>query len=93
MNTKISLDHGNEFPFDAPDTFWKSDEPTPVVPARDWARAAARGIIADLQDRRGIKHELSTANIDEETRIELTESLAAIIRAAPSWWEGQREKL
>jgi hypothetical protein len=61
------LDHGNEFPFHE-------------KPATDWAERAALGVLADLTDRRGIKHELR--NCDDDVKAEIVESLAAIIRAS-----------
>lgn len=75
------LDHGATFPFDAPDSWWEdgySHLPPPA--AADWAIAAARGVIANLQDRRSIKHGFD--EIDEDVRSELVASLAAIIRRA-----------
>ena len=71
-------EHGAEFPYDGKDQ--KGSEIHPAIPATDWAHAAARGVLADLCDRRGIKWEL--AKVDEETRIELTASMAEIIRLA-----------
>lgn len=73
------LNHGAEFPYDAPDAWWEMAEPKPL-PATDWAHAAARGILADLTDRRGIKWALQ--EIDEDVRAELVASLSEIIRAA-----------
>lgn len=75
---KHSLERGAEYPYDAPDAWWDSGKDTP--PAKDWAHAAARGILHDLCDRRGIKRGFE--GIDEETRVEIVESLSAIIRAA-----------
>jgi hypothetical protein len=49
-------------------------------PPVDWAEAAALGILRDLNDRRGIKHEL--AEVDDDVRGEIVETMAAIIRAA-----------
>lgn len=46
----------------------------------DWAEAAALGILWDLSDRGGIKHELD--GIDDEIKAEIVEKMAAIIRAA-----------
>lgn len=40
----------------------------------------ARGVVADLQDRRAIKW--GFGDIDEEIRVEIISSLADIIRAA-----------
>jgi hypothetical protein len=73
------LKHGAEFPYDAPDAWWSvpSNEPPP---ASDWAHAAARGVIADLQDRHTIKRGFD--DIDEDVRAELVQTLASIIRAA-----------
>lgn len=74
-----SLKRGNHFPYDASDEWWHSS--AEVVPAAtDWAHEAARGILYDLSDRRGIKHGFS--GVDEDVRAEIAESLAAIIRAA-----------
>jgi len=78
---KHSLKHGNEFPFDAPDTWWNGDGKNPPKPT-DWAHSAARGIIADLQDRRGIKQELHEGSIEESVRSEIVNALAEIIRLA-----------
>ena len=75
-----ALRHGAEHPYDAPDTWREKDAAEPPPMAVDWAHAAARGILADLNGRRGIKWEL--AEVEEETRVELTASLAAIIRIA-----------
>lgn len=80
---KHQLEHGAEFPYDATDEWWGGDGKNPP-PAKDWAHAAARGVLADLNDRKGIKRELE--EVDEEVRIELVESLAEIIRlAAPTF--------
>lgn len=49
-------------------------------PPKDWAEHAALGVLNDLNDRRGIKHELSA--VDEEVRAEIVETLAGIIRQA-----------
>jgi hypothetical protein len=75
----FSLEHGNKFPYDAPDGWWDGPDASPP-PATDWAHAAARGILGDLTDRHTIKW--SFDNIDEETRAEIVQSLAAIIRLA-----------
>lgn len=76
MTAAISLNHGAKFSYDAPDE-WEVENPPP---AKDWAHAAARGVLADLQDRGGIKHGFN--NIDHEIRVEIVETLAAIIRLA-----------
>lgn len=73
---------GAEYPFDAPD-----DGVAPM--AVDWAVAAARGILADLSDRRGIKY--GFREIDADVRVEIVSSLAAICREARAIWDrGER---
>lgn len=73
-----SLELGNRYPYDASDRWWRrSNSPRPPR-AKDWAHKAARGILADLRDRRGIKHALE--NIDEDIRKEIVEAIAAVIR-------------
>lgn len=49
-------------------------------PSKDWAHAAARGVLADLGDRGGIKHELR--KVEPEIRAEIVESIGNIIRRA-----------
>lgn len=73
------LEQGARYPYDATDNWWK-DAGVAAPPAADWAHHAARGIMADLTDRRGIKY--SFDNIDEDVRIEIVTSLAEIIRIA-----------
>ena len=76
---RATLKHGNAFPYDAGDQWWNGDGTNPPKPT-DWAHSAARGVIADLSDRRGIKNVLS--GLDEETKAEIVRSLATIIRTA-----------
>lgn len=76
---ELSLAHGDEFPFDASDEWWASYDETAPAPG-DWAHRAARGVIADLKDRRDIKRGFE--NIDEDVRIEIVFTLAEIIRSA-----------
>jgi hypothetical protein len=59
-------------------------------PPKDWAEAAALGIIADLCDRSGIKHEMRAVGDDEGLSQEIVEAFAAIIRVAQSE-EARRE--
>lgn len=47
---------------------------------KDYAHRAARGIVSNLQDRRGVKNGFN--RIDEDMRIDIVESIAAIIREA-----------
>ncbi len=80
-NVKFALKHGNEYPFDAPDAWWKNTQPhLNPPPPTDWAHTAARAIVGDLLDRRGLRQSLQ--DIDEEVRKELVESMRLIIFAA-----------
>jgi len=65
---KIELLRGSEFPHDGN----HADS--------DWATIAARGVLHNLNDRRGIKWEL--AKVDDDIRAEIVETMADIIRAA-----------
>ncbi len=78
-DARTRLEQGARYPYDATDNWWK-DAGVSAPPAADWAHYAARGIMADLTDRRGIKY--SFDNIDEDVRIEMVETLAEIIRSA-----------
>lgn len=84
---QTTYDHGQKWPYDAPDAWWAANGDAP--PADDWAHAAARGILSDLNDRRGIKNGFS--DIDEETRVEIVQSLARIIRHAAALNEGNQQ--
>lgn len=67
------------FPYDAPDSWWSSS--AKMGPAAvDWAHAAARGVLADLTDRGGIKRAFE--GIDQDVRSDIVCALSAIIRAA-----------
>ena len=72
-----SLQRGMEFPYDGKQ-------------AADWAHAAAQGVLADLLDRRGIKWQFEEC--DEETKVEITKSMAEIIRLAGSGIESLQPK-
>lgn len=77
--------NGARWAYDTPD-MGENDELPPVVEeAKDWAHAAARGILYDLCDRRGIKNGFD--DIDEDVRKEIVESLAAVIRAAKQMYD------
>lgn len=75
MSAKSKLEMGEKFPYDDSDT---------LSPAVDWAHAAARGVLADLEGRRGVGQELELELelVDDETRVELVQSVAEIIRLA-----------
>ena len=77
-----ALEIGAKYPYDAPeggfngngfakgqDRFWEN-----------WPVLAARGVLADLCDRRGIKQGFE--NLDHSIRQEITYALAAIVRRA-----------
>lgn len=70
------IKQGNRFPYDTPDG-WNADTPPPP---EDWAHSAARGILHNLCDRRGIKRALY--EVDTEIKAEITETMAEIIREA-----------
>lgn len=74
-----TLRQSREYPYDAPDAWWEGNGNNPPA-AKDWAHAAARGVLSDLQDRGGIKH--GFANIDQDIRLDIVNALADIIRLA-----------
>jgi hypothetical protein len=80
------LELGTEWPYDAPDEWRAQDGDEAPPPPLDWAHAAARGVIADLTDRRDIKRGFE--NVDEEVRFEIVASLAEIMREALAKAEG-----
>jgi hypothetical protein len=86
---KQALAHGERYPYDAPDSWWHSSSDAGRPPATDWAHAAARGILADLNDRRGIK--IGFNGIDEGVRVDIVTALADIIRLAASSQTGDTE--
>lgn len=72
MNHELTV--GDKYPFD-------SDECEGNAPAaRNWQHRAARGILADLCDRRGIKQGLN--GIDLDIRKEIVEKHIKIINDA-----------
>lgn len=79
MSAKQLLSFGDKFPYDAPDIWREQSKPEPI-PAEDWAHRAARGVLADLTDRRGIKNGFD--DVDEDVRKEIVNSLSSIIREA-----------
>lgn len=56
------------------------DETENVKPSQDFAEYATRGILYDLNDRRGIK--IALAEVDDEIRSEIVETISEIIRQA-----------
>jgi hypothetical protein len=67
MDAKEKLEQGVNYPYDYRE---------PI----DAAHRAALGVLADLTDRRGVGHELT--NVDLDIKVEIVETLAAIIREA-----------
>lgn len=76
MSSQRSLESGALHPYDQPDGI---EDP---VPASDWAHAAARGVISNLEGRRGVGNELES--YDVEIRMEIISEIAEIIRLARS---------
>jgi hypothetical protein len=74
------LQQGERYPYDATDEWMDTNHEDTAPPAEDWAHAAARGILADLTDRRDVKRGFE--NVDEEVRRELVASLRRIILLA-----------
>lgn len=56
------------------------DEDSSPVEDQDWCYRAARGVIEDLLDRRGIKNSLN--DVDCDVRIDIVRSLSDVIREA-----------
>ena len=81
------LYRASQWPYDAPDLWIERDDETPPPIADRWSIAAARAIIFNLLDRRGIKQELHWTKIDEDVRAEIIETIAMIIDMAPAWYE------
>lgn len=72
---RFRLRHSARYPYD-------HEGEGPIRPVADWAEAAARGVLADLCDRCGIKWALQDEDIGQATRLEIVTSLADIIREA-----------
>lgn len=70
---EMRLSFGQRYPYDQGET-------GPAPSSGDWAVKAARGVLADLSDRRGIKWELG--KVEHDIRKEIVQSLADIIRLA-----------
>ena len=73
IDAKKSLEHGASFPFEC----WDDDGNCTPTAATSWAHAAARGIFADLSDRKGIKSALN--GIDCDVMSEIVNSATDII--------------
>ncbi|MGI8390247.1 hypothetical protein [Brucella anthropi] len=81
-----SLQTGSKYPYDATD---RQRESGKMPKAKNWAHAAARGVVADLTDRRAIKRGFE--GIDEDVRYEIVRSIATIIEVAASHIETSPE--
>lgn len=80
------LSHGNRYPYDANDHWWKVEKQVgapQTMTTDDWAFRAARGIMGNFMDRNVIG-EATRNNVDEDVRTEVIETMAGIIRAAKS---------
>lgn len=79
--THPSLLHGDRFPYDhLQDEDWDGKDGEKLFPPVDWAHRAARGVIANLLDRRTVKWALE--DVDADVRQEMIATLAQIIRDA-----------
>lgn len=75
----MRVERGANFPFDGSDEFWSTDATFQPDPARNWVHAAARGIMSDVRDRRGIKQSFQIFEWIEADRVRLISDLSAII--------------
>lgn len=75
-NAEWSLKQGERVPYDYDKKFCAGCP----QPAKDCAHLAARGILANMTDRKGIANGFE--NIDYDVIVEITESIANIIRLA-----------
>lgn len=73
MSVEMYYNRGQEYPYDGGEKA-KARKPA------DWAVKAARGVLSNLSDRRGIKQELE--QVDDDVREELIDTIAEIIRHA-----------
>lgn len=71
----MSLEIADSWPYDGPD-----DQFTEADASKDWSVRAARGVIENLMDRRGIKN--GFYGVDHDVRVEIVQTLAGIIRMA-----------
>lgn len=77
-DAQIALKFSDDYPYEI------DENATPDADLRpsDWAHRAARGVLSDLCDRRGIKWELQ--KVDMDTRKDIVAALSEIIRLAHS---------
>jgi hypothetical protein len=79
---KQKIEFGKKFPFDFFGDDWKD-----ATPATDWAHLAARAVMADLTDRRGIRQEID--QVDDDVKLEILNVLTTIIREAKNQWDSE----
>ena len=77
-NAQISLKFSDDYPYEIDE----DTNPGADLKPTDWAHRAARGVLSDLSDRRGIKWELE--KVDMYTRKDIVAALTEIIRLAHS---------
>lgn len=75
---QISLKFSDDYPYEID----LDENPEADLKPSDWAHRAARGVLADLCDRRGIKWELQ--KVDMDTRKDMVSAMSEIIRLAHS---------
>ena len=80
LSALYCLRQGEEYPYDASDAWNDTVDDAAAPPAEDWAHNAARGIIANLRDRRGIKRGFD--NVDEDVRQDVVAAIRHIILLA-----------
>lgn len=82
-DAQIALKFSDDYPYEIDE----DANPGADLKPTDWAHRAARGVLSDLSDRRGIKWELQ--KVDMDTRKDIVAALAEIIRLAHSEANGQ----
>ena len=80
FRTQRALAMGAEYPFDARAEWDEHGDRVSPPPPVDWAHAAARGVIADMSDRRGLRDLLDS--VQRDVRVNIVQSIADIIRSA-----------
>lgn len=72
-NADWIIKHGNKFAYDRMD----NDDDHSTRSGTHWSIIAARAVLSDLGDRRGVGHELDA--VDEDIREEMVVALAEVI--------------
>lgn len=79
MSAKTTLEHSDEFPYDAGAKFWNGSGSNPPK-AKDWAHRAARAVITELKGRGGFDDLFE--NFEHSLRKEIVKSITNIITLA-----------